>query len=64
MPLHLKSRMASSERIEFIGEVSHVSEFYNAISVLAIPLLEGSGTRLKAIESMSYGCNSIDVQRN
>lgn len=63
MPSRLLSRIASLDRVEFIGRVRHVSEFYNTVSVLGIPLLEGSGTRLKAIEAMSYGVPILSTSK-
>ena len=63
MPERLQSRISAMERVEFIGRVSHVSKFYHEISILAIPLFEGSGTRLKAIEAMSYGVPILSTSK-
>ncbi len=41
--------------IDFIGPVEDVSKYYNESSVAIVPLLQGSGTRLKIMEAMSFG---------
>ena len=38
-----------------IGEVDDVSEYYANSDIALVPLLEGSGTRLKILEAMSFG---------
>lgn len=63
MPERLIFRISKIERVDFIGRVSHVSKFYKEISILAIPLLQGSGTRLKAIEAMSYGVPILSTSK-
>jgi polysaccharide biosynthesis protein PslH len=42
-------------RINFIGEVDQVDEYYLKSHVAIVPLFEGSGTRLKILEAMSFG---------
>jgi len=41
--------------INLIGEVDTVAPHYKNHDVFVVPLLEGSGTRLKILEAMSYG---------
>ena len=41
--------------VNLIGEVDSVAPYYEAHDVFVVPLLEGSGTRLKILEAMSYG---------
>lgn len=41
--------------IQFKGMVPEVAPFYKEASVSIVPLLSGSGTRLKILEAMSYG---------
>jgi len=43
------------KNITFIGEVDSVSPYYKNHDVVVVPLLEGSGTRLKILEAFSYG---------
>src|SRR6185312_9602250 len=40
---------------EFIGAVDDVKPWYNKASVSVVPLLTGSGTRLKILEAMGMG---------
>ncbi|TPV35747.1 glycosyltransferase family 4 protein [Paucihalobacter ruber] len=42
-------------QIEFIGEVEDVALYYQKSTIAIAPLLEGSGTRLKILEAMSFG---------
>ena len=42
-------------QIDFIGEVDDVTPYYQNSSIAIVPLLEGSGTRLKILEAMSFG---------
>ncbi len=41
--------------IDFIGPVNDVAEYYIKSSIAIVPLLRGSGTRLKILEAMSFG---------
>ena len=41
--------------VEFVGEVDSVLPHYRATNISIVPLLEGSGTRLKILEAMSLG---------
>lgn len=41
--------------IHFIGEVEDVEPYYAAHDTVIVPLLEGSGTRLKVLEAFAYG---------
>src|SRR5690606_7639083 len=43
------------EGIDFVGEVPRVQEYYRESAVAIVPLLSGSGTRLKILESMALG---------
>ncbi|BAO76188.1 glycosyltransferase [Winogradskyella sp. PG-2] len=43
------------DNINLIGEVKDISAAYANHDILLVPLLEGSGTRLKILEAMSYG---------
>jgi glycosyltransferase involved in cell wall biosynthesis len=61
------------EQIDFIGEVEDVAPYYQKSSMAIVPLLEGSGTRLKILEAMSFGvpvisttigADGIDYQNN
>jgi glycosyltransferase involved in cell wall biosynthesis len=41
--------------VDFIGEVDDVVPHYRQTSISIVPLLEGSGTRVKILEAMSLG---------
>tara|TARA_R100001369_G_C3307531_1_gene166774 strand:+ start:13 stop:1245 length:1233 start_codon:yes stop_codon:yes gene_type:complete len=41
--------------VNLIGEVDSVAPYYESHDVFVVPLLEGSGTRLKILEALSYG---------
>lgn len=38
-----------------VGEVADSSNFYNSKSIMVVPLLAGSGIRIKILEGMAYG---------
>ena len=42
-------------RINFVGEVEDVTPYYEEHNIAIVPLLEGSGTRLKILEAMAFG---------
>ena len=61
------------KNIDFIGEVDNVNKYYLNADLAIVPLLEGSGTRLKITEAMSFGvpvistsigAEGIDYQEN
>lgn len=41
--------------VNFVGEVDQVDEYYLDSHIAIVPLFEGSGTRLKILEAMSFG---------
>lgn len=47
--------------VEVIGEVESASEFINSKSVMIVPLLSGSGIRIKIIEGMAMGKTIIST---
>lgn len=48
-------RLRSDSKIVFTGFVDDLSKIYKKASISIVPLNVGSGTRLKILESMSYG---------
>ena len=48
-------------QINFIGEVKDVTAYYQKNSIAIVPLLEGSGTRIKILEAMSFGLPVIST---
>ena len=58
---NLKKLIVNSESIRFLGFVENLeNDYYNA-DLVVIPILSGSGTRLKALEAMSYGCAIVST---
>ena len=49
------------QQINFIGEVKDVTPYYLKNNIAIVPLLEGSGTRLKILEAMSFGLPVIST---
>jgi glycosyltransferase involved in cell wall biosynthesis len=47
--------LRSDPAVDFLGEVDSVLPHYRATSLSVVPLLEGSGTRVKIVEAMSLG---------
>ena len=47
--------LKQDDQIDFVGEVEDVAPYYQKSSLAIVPLLEGSGTRLKILEAMSFG---------
>jgi glycosyltransferase involved in cell wall biosynthesis len=45
----------NSERVEVIERVENGNDFYHGHDIMMVPLLSGSGLRIKIIEGMSYG---------
>lgn len=46
----------SGKNTYIIGEVPSAKDFMQAHGVMIVPLLSGSGMRIKVVEGMSYGC--------
>jgi glycosyltransferase involved in cell wall biosynthesis len=57
----LKDIIVNSINVRFLGFVESLEDHYNAADVVVIPILSGSGTRLKALEAMSYGCAIVST---
>jgi glycosyltransferase involved in cell wall biosynthesis len=47
--------LKKDESVHFIGPVDDVTDYYRQSSLMVVPLLKGSGTRLKILEAMSMG---------
>ena len=48
-------------QINFVGEVKDVTPYYQKNNIAIVPLFEGSGTRLKILEAMSFGLPVIST---
>jgi glycosyltransferase involved in cell wall biosynthesis len=49
--------------ISFSGKVNSVSEYYEQAAICIVPLLSGSGTRLKVLEAMSLGVPIVSTEK-
>lgn len=49
------SEINQTENVEFAGQVDDVKPWYNKAAISVVPLLAGSGTRLKILEAMGMG---------
>jgi len=38
-----------------LGFVDHVKDFYSAVDVVMVPMLHGTGVKIKSVEALSYG---------
>ena len=52
-----------SKNTIFKGRVDSIEPFYGNYSALVVPLLSGSGTRIKILESFSYGMPVISTSK-
>jgi glycosyltransferase involved in cell wall biosynthesis len=50
-----KIKNIKERNVEFLGEVEDAHEFMNSKAVMVVPLLSGSGMRIKIIEGMALG---------
>jgi glycosyltransferase involved in cell wall biosynthesis len=48
--------------VDFIGDVDMVAPYYHETSLSVVPLLEGSGTRVKILEAMSLGSPVVSTR--
>ncbi len=57
------SEKLNTDGIIYLGTVDDVSEYYNQTIISIVPLLKGSGTRLKILEAMSLGIPVISTSK-
>jgi glycosyltransferase involved in cell wall biosynthesis len=57
----LENLLENNSRITFAGEVDNVIPYYRAAHFAIVPILHGSGTRLKILEAMSLGVPVIST---
>jgi glycosyltransferase involved in cell wall biosynthesis len=50
-----RSELINKKNIVNLGKVKDVEYFYKKIDILIAPIFSGSGTRIKILESLSYG---------
>ena len=59
----LKHKMISYPGINFIGPVEHVCDYYYQNTIAIVPILKGSGTRLKILEAMGLGIPVVSTTK-
>ncbi len=52
-------RRYESERLSFLGPVDRIPDYINAADALVAPLVSGSGTRIKLLETIACGVPAI-----
>lgn len=52
--IELVGLIKNTPNVEYIGFVESLESYYENSDIVVIPILTGSGTRLKALEAMSY----------
>jgi glycosyltransferase involved in cell wall biosynthesis len=52
-----------STNIKNFGRVASVKKYYEEVQIVIVPLLSGSGTRLKVLEAMSYGVPIVSTSK-
>ncbi|MEA3443128.1 MAG: glycosyltransferase [Bacteroidota bacterium] len=53
-PVWMEKKLSDTPNVIYIGEVDDAYKFMNSHSVMIVPLLSGSGMRIKIIEGMAY----------
>jgi glycosyltransferase involved in cell wall biosynthesis len=61
--IELVGLVNNSPNIQFIGFVESLGPYYANSDIVVIPILTGSGTRLKALEAMSHQCAIISTSK-
>jgi glycosyltransferase involved in cell wall biosynthesis len=56
-------QLSNDKSVTFTGTVADVKPWYNKAAIAVVPLLTGSGTRLKILEAMSYGLPVISTTK-
>lgn len=55
-------KQLANERIIILENVSEASEIYNQFNVMIVPVLSGSGMRIKIVEGMCFGKAIVSTQ--
>lgn len=58
----LQQAQISPTRLRILGYVAEAADFYRQIDLLVAPIFAGSGTRVKILESLSYGRPVVTTQ--
>ena len=63
IPHHSLNELLEDPTILFKGRVNDVKEYYDRASVVIVPLLSGSGIRLKVLEALSMGVPIVSTEK-
>lgn len=47
--------LSNRKDVTLLGKVEHESDFYKAVDVVILPILFGTGLKIKTVEALSYG---------
>jgi hypothetical protein len=47
--------------IEVWDRLDHVTDFYSAVAIAAVPIRHGTGVSIKAVEAMAHGCPLVST---
>ena len=59
LPAHLQNTKVNG--VNIVGEVNDNAKFYNEQNVMIVPLLSGSGIRIKMLEGMAYSKSIVST---
>ena len=51
-----------SSRIQLLGDVENLEDFYKSIDIFVNPLREGRGLRTKVVEAAAFGCPILSTE--
>ena len=63
MPLALTNKIELHKSIIFFGRVEMIEDYYNKATCVIVPILTGSGTRLKVLEAMAMGVPVVSTPK-
>jgi glycosyltransferase involved in cell wall biosynthesis len=61
--IELVGLIKNTPNVVYVGFVESLESYYENSDIVVIPILTGSGTRLKALEAMSYQCTIISTTK-
>jgi glycosyltransferase involved in cell wall biosynthesis len=61
--VELINLLKKTQNVELLGFVESLDNHYIGSDLVVIPLLSGSGTRLKALEAMNYHCAIVSTSK-
>jgi glycosyltransferase involved in cell wall biosynthesis len=59
----LRRQFSSTEGLEVLGFVEDLKSIYASVPVCIAPVRYGTGTRIKILEAMAYGCPVVSTSK-